>query len=77
MPLLSTAEADQLDVNSTESGVKNTLITNVNAITSRAIAATSRDNSADGEIRKEKSSCKRYKLISVWNRNTERNTEWG
>lgn len=60
MPLLFTAEADHLNVNKTESGVKSTLITSVNAITSRAIADTTRpgdllhrDNSADGEIRKK------------------------
>lgn len=33
MSLISTAEADQLNVNSTESRVKSTLITTVNAIT--------------------------------------------
>lgn len=42
MPLLSTAEADQLNVNSTESRVKSTLISSVNAITLRAIADTTR-----------------------------------
>lgn len=42
MPLLTTAEADQLNVNSTESKVKSTLITSVNAVTSRAIADSTR-----------------------------------
>lgn len=42
MPLLSTAQAAQLNVSSTESGVKSTLITSVSAITSRATADTTR-----------------------------------
>lgn len=42
MPLLSTAEAEQLNVNKTESGVKSTLISSVNAITLRVIADVTR-----------------------------------
>lgn len=42
MPLLSTAEAAQLNVNSTASWVKGTLITSVSAITSRATADTTK-----------------------------------
>lgn len=82
MSLLSTAEADQLNVNKTESGLKSTLIASVNAKIWRAIADTTRpemlhrdllhrDNSAE-----KKSSRKSHKLINLRNRNPERNTEW-
>ena len=40
--VLSSAEAAQLNVNSTESGVKSTLITSVGVIKLRAIAHTTR-----------------------------------